>query len=78
MALRSRDARRSQGIHSGLQLRRGQDHFGADGMGDRDAQQRVALGTLGESLGMQGVGAQAVNGIRAGIAAQRTSSASAC
>jgi hypothetical protein len=39
--------------------------------GDRDAQQRVALGTLGESLGMQGVGAQAVNGIRAGIAAQR-------
>lgn len=40
-------------------------------LGDRDAQQRVALGTLGESLGMQGVGAQAVNGIRAGIAAQR-------
>ena len=31
----------------------------------------MALGTLGESLGMQGVGAQAVNGIRAGIAAQR-------
>lgn len=40
-------------------------------LGDREAQQRVALGTLGESLGMQGIGAQAVNGIRAGIAAQR-------
>lgn len=42
-------------------------------LGDQGAQQRVALGTLGEQMGLQGqgVGAQIVNGMRAGIAQQR-------
>lgn len=41
--------------------------------GDQDARQRVALGMVGEQMGLQGqgVGAQIVNGMRAGIAQQR-------
>ena len=42
-------------------------------LGNEEARQRVALGMVGEQMGLQGqgVGAQIVNGMRAGIAAQR-------